>query len=137
MANSESSLVEQKKSAPSKVPNWAIAGGLALTVTLAAAGTVYYVKTNRKKELDYRRYARDEDPNEGYFSKFTRYFTVAATGFTGIRSFFSDFFYKKTSPPLVSQKSARASKSKYSAESPFESSEEDSLGVVNEELAEL
>lgn len=93
---------EQEKS--NKIPNWMIALGVGVAVAGVTAGTVYYVKTQRRKELKNLKYM--EPTSQSYTEKFRQYwdFTMKTVGI--VKNAVSEFMTPTHSVMVDSTKAA-------------------------------
>lgn len=85
---------KRKKENQTKVSNWLVAGAVGITVAVAVAGTVYYVKSQRRKELMNQRFG-EESTIDSYKFKIQKYWNLTLTTFTAVQSVVSDFFTSK------------------------------------------
>lgn len=110
-----SSDLDLRKREETKISNWMIAGALGAVAAVTVAGTIYYVKSQRKQELQRYRFGAEDQvvSAESYKQKVGRYWTFATSAFTAVQSVVADFLAPKkgvAKSPLLNSKTSAASK---------------------------
>lgn len=85
------------------VANWKIALGVGLVAACATAGTIYYVRQKRQKELSRARYmdSEDDETAESLSEKANRYWGLTVQVFSSVRNIVGRYLVTENSPMVA------------------------------------
>lgn len=99
---------DTKKKESEGFSRWAVAVGLGLTFAIGTATTVYYLKTQQKRNMRALRYGDDYQSENNYKKKLVKYWNFGVRTFQAVTGVVFDFLKpkKKSTTPLVNAKQA-------------------------------